>query len=119
MTWRASWPQPSMARVSTWPPCPSDCRENDSMPHPHPVALVTGAGRNIGREIALGLAATGMSIAVNVRSSAAEGQAVVDEITAAGGHAILCPADVTDERAVAAMLCQVAGTWGRLDVLVN
>jgi 3-oxoacyl-[acyl-carrier protein] reductase len=89
------------------------------MKHLHPVALVTGAGRNIGREIALGLAATGVSVAVNVRSSAAEGQAVVDEIVAAGSQAMLCLADVTDALAVAAMVSRIRENWGRLDVLVN
>ena len=83
------------------------------------VALVTGAGRNIGREIALGLAATGHAVAINVRSSVAEGQAVVDEITAAGGQALLCVADVSDRTAVGAMVAHITGTWGRLDVLVN
>jgi 3-oxoacyl-[acyl-carrier protein] reductase len=53
-----------------------------------------------------------------VRSSAAEGQAVVDEIIAAGGQALLCVADVTDEAAVAAMV-SASGAWGRLDILVN
>ena len=86
---------------------------------PQAVALVTGSGRNIGREIALGLAATGVAIAVNVRSSAAEGQAVVDEIIAAGGQALLCVADVTDEAAVAAMVASIKAAWGRLDILVN
>jgi 3-oxoacyl-[acyl-carrier protein] reductase len=84
-----------------------------------PVALVTGAGRNIGREIALGLAATGHAIAVNVRASLAEGQAVVDEIVAAGGRALLCAADVGDRAAVAAMVERIGREWGRLDVLVN
>ena len=90
-----------------------------SNPTTFPVALVTGSGRNIGREIALALAANGMAIAVNVRSSVTEGQAVVDEIMASGGHALLCVADVTDEHAVAAMVQQVRSHWGRLDVLVN
>jgi 3-oxoacyl-[acyl-carrier protein] reductase len=84
-----------------------------------PVALVTGAGRNIGREIALGLAANGHAIAVNVRSSLAEGQAVVDEIVAQGGHSMLCAADVGDRDAVFAMVDRIANDWGRLDVLVN
>jgi 3-oxoacyl-[acyl-carrier protein] reductase len=84
-----------------------------------PVALVTGAGRNIGREIALALAANGHALAVNVRASVAEGQAVVDEIIARGGHALLCTADVSDQMAVAAMLDRITREWGRLDVLVN
>ena len=89
------------------------------MAHPNPVALVTGAGRNIGREIALGLAATGVTVAVNVRASRAEGQAVVDAIHAAGGQAMLCVADVTSAAAVAAMVDRIRDAWGRLDVLVN
>ena len=83
------------------------------------VALVTGAGRNIGRAIALALARDGMAIAVNVRSSVSEGQAVVDELTAMGKPALLCVADVTDAQAVQAMVAQVAARFGRLDVLVN
>jgi len=84
-----------------------------------PVALVTGGGRNIGREIAIGLARAGFAVAVNVRSSAAEGQAVVDEITSAGGQALLCLADVTQQAAVGAMVAAVTTRFGRLDVLVN
>jgi 3-oxoacyl-[acyl-carrier protein] reductase len=84
-----------------------------------PVALVSGAGRNIGREIALALAAQGMAVAVNVRSSVAEGQAVVDEITAHGGQALLCVADVSDHAAVCAMVQSITTHWSRLDVLVN
>jgi len=84
-----------------------------------PVALVTGAGRNIGREIALALAAGGHAVAVNVRASVAEGQAVVDEIGGRGGQALLCVADVGDRVAVGAMIDRVAREWGRLDVLVN
>jgi 3-oxoacyl-[acyl-carrier protein] reductase len=84
-----------------------------------PVALVTGAGRNIGREIALALHASGHAVAVNVRASVAEGQSVVDEITAAGGQALLCVADVSDRAAVGAMVDAITSQWGRLDVLVN
>jgi 3-oxoacyl-[acyl-carrier protein] reductase len=84
-----------------------------------PVALVTGAGRNIGREIALALAASGHAVAVNVRSSVAEGQAVVDAIEGQGGSALLCAADVGDRAAVDAMLAQIGARFGRLDVLVN
>jgi 3-oxoacyl-[acyl-carrier protein] reductase len=83
------------------------------------VALVTGSGRNIGREIALTLAVSGVAVAVNVRSSIAEGQRVVDEIIAQGGQALLCVADVTDQSAVTRMMAQISQRWGRLDVLVN
>ena len=86
---------------------------------PQPVALITGAGRNIGRAIALALAASGHAVAVNVRSSAAEGQAVVDEINGGGGRALLCLADVGKRDAVAAMVDRITQAWGRLDVLVN
>ena len=83
------------------------------------VALVTGAGRNIGRAIALALGRDGLAVAVNVRSSVAEGQTVVDELLALGVPALLCVADVTDAAAVHAMVAQVAQRFGRLDVLVN
>jgi 3-oxoacyl-[acyl-carrier protein] reductase len=85
----------------------------------HKVALVTGAGRNIGRAIALALAQQGFAVAINVRSSVAEGQAVVDELLAIGTPALLCVADVTDQTAVQTMLTQIDKHWGRLDVLVN
>ena len=83
------------------------------------VALVTGAGRNIGREIALNLAASGVAVAVNVRSSVDEGQAVVDEIKARNGHALLCVADVAEQPAVRQMMADIDAHWGRLDILVN
>ena len=88
-------------------------------PIKQPVALVTGAGRNIGRAIALGLAASGHAVAVNVRASLDEGQAVVDEIKAGGGQAMLCAADVTERAAVAAMVGAITQAWGRLDVVVT
>lgn len=83
------------------------------------VALVTGAGRNIGRAIALALAQDGFAVAVNVRANVGEGRVVVDEITAAGGTALLCAADVTDRAAVDAMIANVRARFGRLDLLVN
>ena len=78
------------------------------------VALVTGAGRNIGRAIALALAQAGASVIVNARSSRAEADAVAAET---GGLAIL--ADVTDEKAVQRMVAQALERFGRLDILVN
>ena len=83
------------------------------------VALVTGSGRNIGRAIALALAASGTAVAVNVRSNASEGEAVAGEVAAAGSRAILCVADVTDRAAVEAMMARIDAEFGRLDTLVN
>ncbi|GAA4322093.1 3-oxoacyl-[acyl-carrier-protein] reductase [Pigmentiphaga soli] len=82
------------------------------------VALVTGAAINIGRAIALSLADAGASVAVNTRQSREPAQAVVDEIRAAGGRAGLFMADITDAGAVKAMVDDVVGTFGRLDILV-
>ena len=83
------------------------------------VALVTGAGRNIGREIALTLAAAGASVAVNARSNRAEAEGVVAEIEKAGGKAIAVLADVVDANAVEAMVAATVKRFGRLDILVN
>ena len=83
------------------------------------VALVTGAGRNIGRAIAHSLAGAGAHLVINVRTSIDEGQAVVDEIVAAGGHAMLSAADVTERTQVDAMMAKIHQKFGRLDILVN
>jgi len=83
------------------------------------VALVTGAGRNIGRAIAHALAQQGFAVAINVRASVLEGQTVVDELEALGTPALLCVADVTDRSSVQSMMDKVQSHWGRLDVLVN
>ena len=80
-------------------------------------ALVTGAGRGIGRGIALRLARDGHAVAVNdVNKAGAE--SVAEEITAAGGRGIAVAGDVTDRDAVFAMVDQVAGELGSLDVMV-
>ena len=82
------------------------------------VALVTGAGRGIGREEALALAAAGAHVTVN-DVDATEAETVVDEIAAGGGQALANTDDVsTWAGAEAAVAAAVAGT-GRLDILVN
>lgn len=83
------------------------------------VAIVTGAGRNIGRAIALHLAAGGAAVVVNARSNQAEADAVVAEIAAAGGKAIAVLADVGDPAAVEAMAQAALKAFGRIDILVN
>src|SRR5450432_1360947 len=91
----------------------------DSTPLEGKVALVTGAGRNIGRAIALALADVGAKVAVNVRTSRSEGQAVVDDIAARGGSAMLLLADVTQRPEVDGMIAAIAKGFGRLDIVVN
>jgi len=83
------------------------------------VAIVTGSGRNIGRAIALALANAGAAVVVNARSSMAEAEAVADEIRRAGGRAAVTLADVSDPKAVDALIDAAVGAFGRLDVLVN
>jgi 3-oxoacyl-[acyl-carrier protein] reductase len=83
------------------------------------VAIVTGAGRNIGRAIALALADGGASIVVNARSNRAEAEAVAREIEAAGGRALVHIGDVADAAAVQAMVDAALKQFGRIDILVN
>ena len=83
------------------------------------VAIVTGAARNIGRAIAVDLAAAGAAVVVNARTSDAEAQAVAREIEAAGGCALAVIADVTDEAAVGSMAAAAVARFGRIDILVN
>jgi 3-oxoacyl-[acyl-carrier protein] reductase len=83
------------------------------------VALVTGAARDVGREIALTLAAEGAIVAVNYLSSAAEAEAVVAEIKQKGGKTKAYKADVSDYSAVKEMVEAVVKDFGALNILVN
>src|SRR5213076_846508 len=83
------------------------------------VAVVTGAGRNIGRAIALTLAEGGAAVVVNARSNRAEAEAVVRDIEASGGKAIAHIGDVADASAVQAMTEAAMKKFGRIDILVN
>jgi NAD(P)-dependent dehydrogenase (short-subunit alcohol dehydrogenase family) len=83
------------------------------------VALVTGGGRDVGRKIALELAAEGATVAVNYNRSADEAAAVVKDIVAAGGKAQAYGCDIADYAAVTAMMDAVVADHGRLDVLIN
>ncbi len=82
------------------------------------VALVTGAGRGIGRASALALAQQGARVAVTARSED-ELAALVETITAAGGQAAAIPADLTERETPARLLDQVRQTWGPVEILVN
>lgn len=83
------------------------------------VAIVTGAGRNIGRAIALALADGGASVVVNARSNRAEADAVAREIEALGGKALVHVGDVADAKAMQAMADAAVKRFGRLDILIN
>jgi 3-oxoacyl-[acyl-carrier protein] reductase len=83
------------------------------------VAIVTGAGKNIGRAIALALADAGAKVAVNGRSDRGSVDKVVSEIASRGGEAIAVMADVSDETAVKRLVDATVDRFGRLDILVN
>jgi NAD(P)-dependent dehydrogenase (short-subunit alcohol dehydrogenase family) len=91
------------------------------------VAIVTGAGRGIGREHALMLASEGAKVVVNDLGGATDGtgsdlgpaKEVVAEIESHGGEAIVDGADVTDFNAAARLVAAAVEAFGRLDVLVN
>jgi 3-oxoacyl-[acyl-carrier protein] reductase len=83
-------------------------------------ALVTGGGRDIGRSVSIALARAGVRVAINYNSGREAAEDTLKAIKDAGGDAFLVQADVTDSRAVKAMLDQVGGAFGgRLDILVN
>jgi len=82
-------------------------------------AIVTGAGRGIGRAIALELAHEGAAVALNYQSSDARAQEVADEIASFGGTCMLAKADVAHPHEARAMVKRVAEQFGRLDILVN
>jgi len=91
------------------------------------VAIVTGAGRGIGREHALMMASEGAAVVVNDLGADPDGRGVdpgpagqvVAEIEAAGGHAVVNGADVADWEQSKAMVDQAIEEFGRLDILVN
>lgn len=83
------------------------------------VALVTGGARDVGREIALGLAKEGASVVVNYHGSKDAAESVVKEIEGIGGHALAIGCDIADRKQVDAMVSQTVDTFGGLNILVN
>ena len=83
------------------------------------VAIVTGASRGIGRSIATRFADEGAKVVVNYRNRAAEADAVVSEIRAAGGEAVAIAADVSSAADVRRLVDETMTRYGRIDVLVN
>lgn len=82
------------------------------------IALVTGASRGIGAEVAQQLAHPDTHVIVNYREKAKRAEAIADAIRSAGGQASTLRADISDEAAAAAMVDDIASRFGRLDVLV-
>jgi 3-oxoacyl-[acyl-carrier protein] reductase len=82
-------------------------------------ALVTGASRGIGREIALELARQGADVAVNYSGSEAKAHEVVEEIKALGRKAFAIQCNVADSESVSNMVKVTIENFGRLDILVN
>ncbi len=83
------------------------------------VALVTGAGRGIGRAIALELARRGANIALNFRSDAANAESAAAEIRELGIDCMLIQGDVAKKGEAARIVKEVLDKWQRLDILVN
>ena len=83
------------------------------------IALVTGAGQNIGRAIAHSLAADGAFVMVNGRGNSSAVESVAAEINDAGGTAISHLADISDEGAVEEMVARLAAEAGGVDIVVS
>ena len=83
------------------------------------VAIITGASRGIGKATALALATEGAKVVVNYASNSQAADAVVTEITEAGGEAIAISANVSQSEAVDEMVKQTKAKWGKIDILVN
>jgi 3-oxoacyl-[acyl-carrier protein] reductase len=83
------------------------------------IALVTGGTRDVGRQIALLLAAEGVTVAVHFNRSADEAEQVVSEIRAKGGKAKSYQADVADHAGVQSMVQGIVADFGGLNILVN
>lgn len=83
------------------------------------IALVTGASRGIGKEVALGLAKQGATVIVNYQSSEAKALEVKNEIEANGGKAAIYQCDVADFAKTEEMIQSLIKEYGRIDILVN
>ena len=83
------------------------------------VAIVTGSSKGIGAGIALRLAAEGAKVIVNYSRSAADADAVVQRIVAAGGTAVAVRADISEPGEIAGLIAAALDNFGALDILVN
>ena len=83
------------------------------------VAVITGAGRGIGRAVALGLAKAGCKVVINYRSSASKVEELLTEIRAFGGMGFAFRADISKEEEAKKLIDETVRQYGRIDILVN
>ena len=83
------------------------------------VAVITGAGRGIGRAIALRLSREGFSVVINYRSSITQVEELLETIRQNGGEAVAVQADISKEEEAKQLITEAVGKYGRVDVLVN
>lgn len=83
------------------------------------VAVITGAGRGIGRAIALKFAGNGAKVVVNYRSSISQVEDLLTQIRSSGGEAIAVQADISIEEEAKKLMNEAVNQFGRVDVLVN
>ncbi len=88
-------------------------------PSDRPVAVVTGAARRVGREIALAMAARGLAVVIHHGTSAVEAKVLMNRIKSAGGTAVAVGADLRDPRAAAATIFEAAAELGEVTTLIN
>src|SRR6266566_1000713 len=117
---RGTWRRRSCA-ACCWPATWRDTHNGGVMSHKlsGKVAVVTGASKGIGAEIAKHLAAEGASVVVNYASSKAGADKIVAEITGAGGRAVAIQADVAKKGDIERLFVGTKKVFGRLDILVN
>ncbi len=82
-------------------------------------ALITGSSKGIGRAVALALARGGANVALNCSGSRTQAEEAAEEIRSLGGKAIVCVCDVSDQKAVEAMVQQTVAEFGSLDIFVS
>lgn len=83
------------------------------------IAVITGAGRGIGRAVALQMASYGAKVVVNYRNSKSQVEELLKEITDAGGEAIAIQADISIENEAKGLIEAAVNNYGRVDILVN
>ncbi len=107
------------AHGSQLPPLPNADSQQVQRTSDRPVAVVTGAARRVGREIALAMAARGLAVVVHHGTSTVEANVLVNRIRSQGGTALAVAADLRDPRAAACTVFNAAAELGEVTTLIN